>query len=148
MCPDRTTWDGVPIAVERPYGVTAIVYRRSHAGLQLLMLHRAQYGADFDGDWAWTPPAGARQPGEPVEACAQRELREETGLDLHLQPTRCGDDDWYVYVVEAPADTVIVLDAEHDRCEWVPPATAIERCSPSAAREPLEAVSHLLSHAF
>lgn len=29
----------------------------------------------------WTPPGGHCEPGEPIEACARRELREETGYD-------------------------------------------------------------------
>ena len=146
MCPERTTWDRIPISAERPYGATAVIFKRSSSGLQLLMLHRAHQGANFEGDWAWTPPAGARQPGEAVEDCAQRELREETGLQLPLRATACGDGDWYVFVGEAPMDAVVVLDAEHDRYEWIAPAIAIERCLPSAAREPLRAVTHLLSH--
>jgi len=147
MCPERTTWDGIPISAERPYGATAVIYRRSPAGLEFLLLHRAHQGPDFEGDWAWTPPAGARQPGESVERCVQRELSEETGLNVALTATRCGNEDWYVYVGEAPADAVIVLDTEHDRYGWVPPAIAIERCWPSAAREPLRAVSRLLGEA-
>jgi 8-oxo-dGTP pyrophosphatase MutT (NUDIX family) len=137
---DRATWDGVPIAAEKPFGVTAVVFRRSDEGLELLMLHRAHRGADYEGDWAWTPPAGARRPGEPIEACARRELAEETGLDLPMHLTGCGTDDWYVYLVEATPDAVVVLDAEHDRYAWLAPAAALRRCLPAAAREPLRAV--------
>jgi 8-oxo-dGTP pyrophosphatase MutT (NUDIX family) len=137
---DRATWDGVPISAEKPFGVTAVVFRRSDDGLELLMLHRAHRGPDYEGDWAWTPPAGARRPGEPIEDCARRELAEETGLDLPMLLTGCGTDEWYVYLVEASAEAVVVLDAEHDRSAWLAPAAAFQRCLPVAAREPLQAV--------
>ena len=145
MHADRATWDGVPISAERPYGITAVVYRRSHDGIQFLMLHRAHQGPEYEGDWAWTPPAGARQPGESVEDCSRRELREETGLDLPAHLTRCGSDNWYVYLVEAAADAAVLLDAEHDRYEWLAPAVAIERCLPTEAREPLRGITRLLA---
>lgn len=140
----RTTWDGLPISDEKPYGITAVVFRQAPGGPELLMLHRADRGGDYEGEWAWTPPAGARLPGEAVEDCARRELSEETGLVLELQPTACGTDDWPVYLAEAPTGAVVVLDAEHDRYEWLPPAAAIERCLPPAAREPLRAASRLV----
>jgi 8-oxo-dGTP pyrophosphatase MutT (NUDIX family) len=40
---------------------------------------RLHNGPDYAGACAWTPPSGARLPGEPVEDCARRELRDETG---------------------------------------------------------------------
>ena len=78
----RTTWDGLPISEEPPFGATVVVYRHNGARLEILLLHRAHHGPDYVGDWAWTPPAGSRLPDEPIEACARRELLEETGLDL------------------------------------------------------------------
>jgi 8-oxo-dGTP pyrophosphatase MutT (NUDIX family) len=141
---DRTTWDGTPISPEPPHGATVVVFRRMPDGIEVLMLHRAQRGADYEGDWAWTPPAGARLPGEPIEACARRELLEETGLDLAPRLTDCGSDDWWVYVAEAPADARVMLDREHDRYEWSPVDVAVARCRPSQARTPLRAAVALL----
>ncbi|HEV3365399.1 MAG TPA: NUDIX domain-containing protein [Acidimicrobiia bacterium] len=140
----RTTWDGQPISDEKPYGITAVVFRRTAGGPEVLMLHRAHRGSDYEGEWAWTPPAGARRPGEPVDACARRELREETGLDLSLELTSCGSPEWYVYLAEAPSDAAVVVDAEHDRYEWLAPPVAIERCLPAAAREALRAAARLV----
>lgn len=146
---DATTWDGKPISPDPPHGCTVVVYRCGPDGLQLLMLHRAHRGPDFEGDWAWTPPAGCRLPGEPVLECAARELWEETGLRLPLEPTLCGTQAWYVYLAEASAGAQVVLDAEHDRYEWVGPEEALRRCRPDAVREPLaRAIAELRRRQF
>ena len=60
----ETTWDGLPVAREKPYGASILVWRRAGAGREWLVLHRAHHGRDYAGDWGWTPPAGARLPGE------------------------------------------------------------------------------------
>jgi 8-oxo-dGTP pyrophosphatase MutT (NUDIX family) len=115
-------------------------------GIQLLLLHRAHHGPAFEGDWAWTPPAGSRWPGEDIDECAQRELLEEVGLALPLTPTDCGSIEWLVYVAEAQPDVTVRLDEEHDRYAWVSPAKALGLCAPSAASEPLtRAVSFIRS---
>jgi predicted metal-dependent hydrolase/ADP-ribose pyrophosphatase YjhB (NUDIX family) len=128
---DTTTWDERPIAREKPYGSSVVVWRPTHAGREYLVLHRAAAGPlEYEGDWAWTPPSGARQPGERVDDAARRELREEAGLDLPLVETGIGSDEWHVYAAEAPADTEVVLDAEHDRFRWVSPEEAARICLP------------------
>jgi len=115
------TWDGRAISPDPPFGATVVVFRRA-PDLQFLILHRSHVQGL---DWAWTPPSGARQPGETVENAARRELYEEAGLDLPLQEIAGGDGSWTTWVAEAPADAVPVLrDAEHDRYEWVGLATA------------------------
>jgi 8-oxo-dGTP pyrophosphatase MutT (NUDIX family) len=57
-----------------------LVYRQA-PDLEILVLHRAAEGPDFEGDWAWTAPARARFPAEPPGECAARELHEEAGID-------------------------------------------------------------------
>ena len=64
------TWDGLPVSDTDPRGASVIVYREGKAGLEVLVLHRAHRGPDFEGDWAWTPPSGARQPGENIDIVA------------------------------------------------------------------------------
>jgi SAM-dependent methyltransferase/8-oxo-dGTP pyrophosphatase MutT (NUDIX family) len=135
----RTTWDGLPISTEPPYGATVVVYRGHGAATEVLLLHRAHHGPEYAGDWAWTPPAGARLPGEHIEECARRELREETGLDLPLRLTECGAADWPHFVAEAAHDAAIVLDAEHDRFEWAAADQAPRQCLPEEVRAPLTA---------
>ena len=138
------TWDGLPISPDPPFGATIVVFRRATDGLELLLLHRAHHGPEYEGDWAWTPPAGSRLPGEPIEACARRELLEESGLDLDITPTDCGTAAWPVFVVEVPYETPVTLDAEHDRFEWVPCPVALERCRPDRALLPLQSAVRLI----
>jgi 8-oxo-dGTP pyrophosphatase MutT (NUDIX family) len=91
-------------------GAMVVVYRRTpHNGIEVLMLHRAGRGPAYEGDWAWTPPAGRREPGETVTACARRELLEETSLELAPRPIGAGIVGWPVYVAEAAADVRVLL---------------------------------------
>ncbi|MFL5936546.1 MAG: NUDIX domain-containing protein [Gaiellaceae bacterium] len=137
----ETTWDGLPVAREKPYGASILVWRRARDGRRWLVLHRGRPGVDDAGDWAWTPPAGARLPGEAVLACAERELREETGLSLPLTETGLGGDDWPLFAAEAPPDAEVRLDDEHDRYEWLSLEDAAARCFPAFVGESFSAVA-------
>jgi 8-oxo-dGTP pyrophosphatase MutT (NUDIX family) len=136
--PTQATWDGQPISQEKPHGVTIVVYRWNSDSLEFLILHRAYAGSDYEGEWAWTPPSGARHPGEDVDACARRELFEETGLELSPNQTDCGTDDWWVYLAEATSNAHIHLSMEHDRYEWVSVEKAVQKCTPAAVSQPLQ----------
>src|SRR6185312_13240758 len=140
----RTTWDGLPVNKRAPYGCSVVVFRRMDGELWLLMLHRRHNGADYEGDWAWTTPSGARLPGESVDDCAQRELAEETGFILPLHSTSCGSSDWRVFWAEEPHDVPVALDAEHDRFEWLPSDEGLRRCLPVRDQDDLACVIALL----
>jgi predicted metal-dependent hydrolase/ADP-ribose pyrophosphatase YjhB (NUDIX family) len=143
---DRTTWDERPIAREKPYGSSVVVWRSTCSGRAYLVLHRTAAGPpDYEGDWAWTPPSGARQPGERLEDAARRELREETGLELPLSDTGLGSDEWRVYAAEAPADAEVVLDPEHDRFRWVSADEAVRICRPPLVGRRVAAVDAWLA---
>ncbi|HEY8552705.1 MAG TPA: NUDIX domain-containing protein [Thermaerobacter sp.] len=132
------TWDGLPVSPEPPFGATVVVYRCG-AVQEFLLLHRAHRGPDFEGDWAWGPPAGARLPGEAVFACACRELAEETGLRLHPVAVDAWDDPgWAVFMAQAPAGARVRLSPEHDRFVWVRLEEAVARCRPRLVARQLE----------
>ena len=138
------TWDGLPISQEQPHGASVVVYRRCGTAYEYLVLHRAHEGPDYEGDWAWTPPSGARFPGEAVKVCARRELAEETGMSLPPLPTAFGTDEWEVYLAQAPATWEVVVSEEHDRFEWLPAAEAIARCLPAVVGESIRRVADLV----
>lgn len=140
----ETTWDGLPISPEPPFGAAIIVYRRvAGDAVDLLMLHRRHVAHDT-ADWAWGPPSGCRLPGEDPDATARRELAEETGLDLNPSPVIGPFDDWRAYAVEIDPDTRISLSPEHDRFEWLPIGDAIRRASPEIVRRQLRTVLRTL----
>jgi 8-oxo-dGTP pyrophosphatase MutT (NUDIX family) len=134
------TWDGLPVAPDPPTAVAIVVWRWGNQGREFLLLHRmAPGGPDYEGDWAWTPPAGARQPGEPPDAAAARELREETSLDLQITPLpeAAPSDNVALYLAQAPSDAAVGLDEEHDRFEWVSLEDALTRCLPAVVADGL-----------
>ncbi|HEY1487993.1 MAG TPA: GNAT family N-acetyltransferase [Micromonosporaceae bacterium] len=124
----ETTWDGLPITPEWPMGATIVIRRTDGT---VLLLHRAANGVDFEGDWAWTSPAGARQPGEAMLVATARELYEEAGLSgIELTPVDLTGS-WGLFTAEVAADAAVTLhDHEHDRYEWVRPSDAYERVRP------------------
>jgi 8-oxo-dGTP pyrophosphatase MutT (NUDIX family) len=129
----ETTWDGLPVARERPYACAVVVWREVDGRREFLLLHRlAPGGASYEGEWAWTPPSGARQPGETPDAAATRELEEEIGLALPLTPlpAASASEDVALFVAEAPPDAEVVLDDEHDRFLWLPLEEALPKCLP------------------
>lgn len=107
------TYDGLPISTERPYGAVIVVScTDAEVGTAYLLLHRAHHGPDFDGDWAWTPPAGSRFP----------------------------DEDVAVFRLEIDPGTPVVVDGtEDDRLEWVSFDEACRRCRPAVVVEGLRA---------
>jgi 8-oxo-dGTP pyrophosphatase MutT (NUDIX family) len=113
--------------------------RRAPPPVEFLLLHSAR-SRHVEGDWAWGPPAAARLPEEPVEQCAARELFDRTGLRLRLRAVPL-DEYWAAFSAEAPATAAVVLSAEHDRFEWVPLETALERCRPARVAQQFGALA-------
>lgn len=139
------TWDGKPIAGEPPFGATVVVHRDGASGeREFLLLHRAYDGPDYEGDWAWTPPSGARYPGEAIAECARRELEEETGLKLEPAPVSRGRGDWALFLANAGRDDRIRTSDEHDRYVWAPLKTALGLCRPDRVSRSLREAARLL----
>ena len=138
------TGDGQTVSQEKPYGASIIVYRRSEQGIEYLILHRAFRGAGFEGDWAWTPPSGARLPGEAIDNCAARELLEETGLRLAVHSTSFGSPEWTAYLAETSQQEAVRLDAEHDRYAWVSLVEAQQRCQPEQVQIPITSAAKII----
>lgn len=128
MTMPRTTWDGLPIADDEPHGATIVTLRTDG---RLLMLHRNALGPAFEGDWAWTSPAGARQPGEPIVPAARRELAEEAGLEgVRIEAVDLSGH-WALFLTRVPDDCAVdLVDIEHDRYEWLTPQEAYARLQP------------------
>lgn len=123
-------------------GAMIVVYRRSqHGRFEILLLHRTAGGPAYEGDWAWTPPTGQRESGEAIDACARRELREETGLDLTPYGATCGTEAWPVFIAEAATEARVTIaqEPEHDRFAWLSPEDALGRCRPDVVRQSLQA---------
>jgi 8-oxo-dGTP pyrophosphatase MutT (NUDIX family) len=128
------TWDGLPVAPEKPYASCVVVWRDSAGGgREFLLLHRAHEGPSYAGDWAWTPPSGARLPGETPAHAAARELQEETGLALDIQSAEgaAPSDAVALFVARAPHDAAVRLDPEHDRFVWSTEEEAVAKCLPA-----------------
>src|SRR5690349_2521816 len=65
-----------------------LLYRRHADGLEVLLVHPGgPFWAKKD-EGAWSIPKGEVAAGEDPRACALRELAEELGTDLGLEPTR------------------------------------------------------------
>lgn len=146
------TWDGLEIALDDPPGCAVVVRRLGPAGHpEFLLLHRNAEGADYEGDWAWTSPAGCRQPGEAVYPSALRELAEEAGITgrlpwaVDMGRRSGGGGSWAVFALDVQGDTEVELvDPEHDRYEWLSAEQAMRRVRPSfVAQAQIERVSHI-----
>lgn len=59
-----------------------VLWRPSAAGPEILLVHRPRYDD-------WTLPKGKAEPDESDDACAEREVLEETGMRVERGPLLC-----------------------------------------------------------
>ncbi len=131
--------------------VDVVVVRFGASGLESLLLRRA---ANTRCTGAWEIVHGKIERSERPEAAARRELHEETGLTLErLYNITLGG--FYlhqhgvvslsvVFCAIVPPTLDPVIGEEHDAFEWLPFASAMERCAWPREREALSHIQHLL----
>jgi 8-oxo-dGTP pyrophosphatase MutT (NUDIX family) len=108
----------------------------SDPGVEVLMVRRAESQSFMPGVWVF--PGGVVEPGEDPEACAARELEEETGISLGEAPELVAWSRWITpevvpvrfdtlfFVGLAPADAPPRPDGwEVDAANWYGPADAL-----------------------
>ena len=91
-----------------------------------LMVYRNKKPNDMHAG-KWNGLGGKFEPGESPEECIIREVREESGLDIHnpqmhgllMFPDFKGDD-WYVFVFTASEFEGELIDSPEGRLEWIP----------------------------
>lgn len=121
---------------QTPGGAMVCVTSRTPDGVRFLFLHNAEHPVGVDGDWAWGPPSGCREPGEAIGDCAARELREESGIEATPVPVRTEGVFWAVYRLEVPWPCPVTLDpAEHNAFAWFDRDQARQRSRPDALAE-------------
>jgi 8-oxo-dGTP pyrophosphatase MutT (NUDIX family) len=121
----------------------AVPWRSRGGRIELLLVHRPQYD-----DWSF--PKGKCTDGEPDEACAVRELEEETSLRLTLGPelasttyeSKRGPKRVRYWLVEASGDAA--AQNEVDEIAWLTPENAASRLTYARDRDVLRSALALL----
>jgi 8-oxo-dGTP diphosphatase len=98
-----------------------IVCREGATGLEVLLVHRPKYDD-------WSLPKGLARPGEPIEACALREVAEETGLQCRIvgevgsvdYANRHGRPKRAVFFTMVPVGQAAQECGEVDATTWLP----------------------------
>jgi 8-oxo-dGTP diphosphatase len=93
---------------------------------QTLMIHRIKKANDMH--WGkWNGLGGKLEPGETLEACATREIREESGLlaaapllkGLLTFPKFANDEDWYAFVFVVTEFSGVISDSREGVLRWI-----------------------------
>ena len=101
-------------------------------GGQYLMLHRVKKENDANRD-KWIGIGGGLEPGETLEMCLLREVREETGLRLTRYRYRAvidfHSDEWedeQMHLYAADGFTGDLIDCDEGELEWVEKSRLLE----------------------
>lgn len=93
---------------------------------QTLMMHRVKKEGDIHAG-KWNGLGGKLEPGESPEACAVREVSEESGLEIDnlrygglLVFAGFKGEDWYVWVFTADALDGGLSDSNEGHLQWIP----------------------------
>lgn len=122
---------GRRLAVEHLVSYGGIVYRHGAQGVEILLCGRSEPGI-------WGLPKGTPLPGESGEETARREVREETGLDVHIKGKVGAIEYWFTrpelgkrfhkrvhyYLMTPVGGSLEQHDQEYDIVRWFPLAEA------------------------
>jgi lipoyl(octanoyl) transferase len=141
--------------------VQVLVWRRTDAGLQVLMLKRTERDGGF-----WQPVTGLIEEGESPADAARRETSEETGLrgepvsleyvrDFRIGKRWIGGDrpePWinreHAFALEVDGDPEIRLSpGEHEEVQWTTPDRARELMKWNGNRRALERLEQRIARA-
>jgi dATP pyrophosphohydrolase len=109
---------------QTPTIVQTIVYRKSGAGFEVLLLKRTPERGGF-----WNTVNGTLNKDESIEHCRTRELQEETGITQ----VEAWSDELYrfsfvregrelvvaVYAAQVATDTRVIINDEHSEFRWL-----------------------------
>ncbi|HEY2804162.1 MAG TPA: NUDIX domain-containing protein [Actinomycetota bacterium] len=138
----------------REVSAGGVVYRRTEEdGVEIALASRRTRR----GDLAWGLPKGLIEEGEPKEATAVREAREETGLETGLEEPLGETSYFYVwdgvrvakvvhfFLLRQTGGDVNDHDFEMEEVRWFSLADALGAASYEGEREVLERAAKLLS---
>ena len=99
-----------------------------HHNHHTLMLHRVKKENDMHAG-KWNGLGGKFESGETPEECVIREVKEESGLDIHnpklvglLMFPQFKGDDWYVFVFTAHEFEGELIESNEGHLKWIPDA--------------------------
>ncbi|HEM3179363.1 NUDIX hydrolase [Streptococcus suis] len=110
---------------KKPVQLATICYIDN--GKEFLLLHRNKKENDVH-QGKWIGVGGKLEPGETPQACAIREVFEETGLTVTKHalkgvitfPDFTPNTDWYTYVFKITGFEGSLIDCNEGDLEWVP----------------------------
>jgi len=122
------------LLVERATSAGGVVLRCAGDNIEVLLCANFQRGV-------WALPKGTPDPGENIVETAQREVREETGLEVEMKAKAGSINYWFVhegircrktvhfFLMEPRGGSLEKHDPEFDAVEWVSLTEAYQRMS-------------------
>ena len=122
------------LPIENATSAGGVVFRRTDLGAEVVICGR-------DSDGVWGLPKGTPDAGESLEQTAEREVTEETGLQVRIVDKVGVVEYWFSregvryhkwvhhYLLEALGGSTAEHDHEYDRVEWRPIEVAIKTLS-------------------
>ena len=132
-----------PSRVRTAIAAGGVVMRRRNDDWEVVLA-----GRQSDGTWVF--PKGTPDKGESIEETAEREVREETGLDVRILRPLGQTDYWFAapgervhkfvhfFLMEPTGGDLSAHDHEYDEVRWVPLAEARRMLSFDTYREVLD----------